>query len=431
MLRILYFFIFLCITFTHISAHAISVIRDTEIESVLVNYVRRIFNAAGLNPDNAQVVLVNDESVNAFVAGGQTIFVHTGLITQSKYVDDLIFVLSHETGHIVGGHVVRGMNIYDNAQTTALISTILGGLVAIAGRPDAGLAVMMGGTSSAVNIFSAYRQTEESSADRIAVDIMNKTRYSMKGFENTMNLIQAQERLSSGDDFSYIRTHPISRDRLKALARFTQNSLPVHTDIRFELIKAKLIGFLNDPNQTLRLYQKDNSLVGRYARTIALYRLHRFDEAHLLLDSVINEKNNYPYFYELKGQFYLETGQLDKAIFYYQKAIDLMPNAPLMRLSLGQALLEQQTVQNAQKAIPHLKYVLLKEKETPYAWKLLATAYQITGQTKEIPYVMAEYYRTMGDMKNAKRMAQKAIKTLSPKSVSYQHAQDILALPEN
>ncbi len=428
---IAWFFVFLVLVLGYFPAHAISVIRDTEIESVLVSYIRQIFKVAGLNPENAQVVLVNDESVNAFVAGGQTIFVHTGLITQSKYVDDIIFVLSHETGHIVGGHVVRGMGVYDNARTTALISTILGGLVAVAGRPDAGLAVMMGGASSAVNVFAAYRQTEESSADRVAVDIMNKTRYSMKGFENTINLIQAQERLSSGEDGSYIRTHPISRDRLKALDRFTQNPLPLHQDIRFDLIRAKLIGFLNNPKQTLSLYQRDNSTVGYYARAIALYRLHRFDEAQALLDRLIQAKSDYPYFYELKGQFYLETAQLDKAISYYQKAIDLMPNAPLMRLSLAQALLERQTFQDAQQAMTHLKYVLSQEKETPYAWKLLATAYQLTGQTKEIPYIMAEYYRTMGDMKNAKRMAQKAVDTLPKNTVFYQHAQDILVLPEN
>lgn len=424
----LLFILLLIITTT--TAHAVSIIRDTEVESVLTSYARMIFKAAGLNPNNAQIILVNDPSINAFVAGGQTIFVHTGLITQSKTVDDVIFVLSHETGHIVGGHIARGIGIYGQARTTALISTILGGLVAIAGRPDAGMAVMVGGSTSAAGIFTAYRQTEESAADRTAVDIMRKTHYSMQGFENTMKLIQSQERLSSADDFSYLRTHPLTRERINALERFTTNSLPVRQDIRYDLIRAKLTGFLYEPMQTRAIYQNDLSMAGDYARAIAAYRSHQFEQAQQLIDALIAKKSDYPYFYELKGQFYLETGRLNDAITNYQKAIDLMPNAPLMRLSMAQALLERRQAGDATRAIPHLKAVLARENDTPLAWQLLATAYELTGQKNEIPYVMAEYYRTRGDLKSAKRMAKKALDTLPKNTPAYQHARDIIALPE-
>lgn len=412
------------------SVYAISVIRDTEVESVVGTYLRQIFKAAGLNPDNAEVVLVNDSSINAFVAGGQTVFVHTGLITQSKAVDDLIFVLSHETGHIVGGHVVRGMGIYNKAQVTALVSTILGGLVAMAGRPDAGMAVMMGGASSASGIFTAYRQSEESAADRTAVDILKKTNYSMKGFENTMKIIQAQERLVSDDEYSYMRTHPMTKDRIKSLERFVDKSKPVRQDIRFDLIKAKLIGFLYEPQQTFAMYQNETGMASDYAKAVALYRSRRFNESQILLDKLIAQKSDYPYFYELKAQFYLETGQIDHAVYYYNKAIDLLPNASLFRLSLSQALLQNPDNDRAKEAVEHLKYVLLHEKDTPLAWQLLATAYEQLGKQEEIPYVMAEYYRTLGDMKNAKKQAKKAIKTLPENSPNYIQAQDIIALPE-
>ena len=84
-----------------------SVIRDTETEELLLGYIRPIFKAAGLNPENAEVVIINDPSINAFVAGGQTIFIHTGLLLKANVPDEVVFVLSHETGHIVGGHIVR------------------------------------------------------------------------------------------------------------------------------------------------------------------------------------------------------------------------------------------------------------------------------------------------------------------------------------
>lgn len=420
--------LFFC--FASLSAQALSVIRDTEAEAVMLSYLRNIFKAAGLNPQNAQVILVNDPSVNAFVAGGQTVFIHTGLLTQAQSVDDVIFVLSHETGHIAGGHITRGQGVLSQAQGAALISTILGGLVAVAGRPDAGIAVMMGGSTSAAGLFTTYRQGEESAADRTAVDIMKRLNYSMIGFENTMKTIQAQERLYAADDFSYLRTHPLTKDRINALERFVKTAKPVRADIRFDLVKAKLIGFLYESNQTLGIYQNRTDLAAQYAKAIAFYRAHRFDESQKMLDSLIAQKPDYPYFYELKAQFYLETGQIDKAVTYYRKAVSLMPNAPLMRLSLAQALMEKPSPDSAKEAVTHLKYMLARENDTPLAWQLLATAYNQTGNKQEIPYVMAEYYRTRGDLKAAKRQAKKAVETLPKGSPSYIHAQDILDLPE-
>ena len=236
----------LCFIFS-ISLHAenISVIRDTEIETLLNGYVKKIFKSCGLNPNNAQVVIVNDETINAFVAGGQTIFVHSGLITHAESADEVVFVLSHETGHIVGGHVIRGLEQIKTAQTTTLISSVLGGLLAVAGgRADAGLAVMMGLNSSAISSFMAYRQSEESAADRTAVDIMEKTGYSLHGFTRTMKELQRQERLSTVYEMPYWQTHPVTRERMQNIERFTQKALPPKKDRQFDLARAKLIGFL-------------------------------------------------------------------------------------------------------------------------------------------------------------------------------------------
>lgn len=409
-------------------AQSVSLIRDTEIEGVLNTYTQKIFKTANLDPKNARVMIVNDDSFNAFVAGGHTIFVHTGLITQAKSVDDLIFVLSHETGHIVGGHITRGISAYEQAKTTALISTILGGLVAVAGRPDAGIAVMMGGSHSATGLYTSYRQTEESSADRIAVDILDKMHYSMLGFSNTMKLFKIQDRLAPQDEWSYLRTHPVTQNRINALERFLKNPLPLKKDIRFELIQAKLIGFLYPPRQTFDIFKNREDIPALYAKSIAFYRNRELEKSLNLIDRLIALKPTFPYFYELKAQFLLETSQIKPAIQYYKKALQYIQNAPLIRLSLAQALLQEESSQNAQEAIYELKQVIDSNADIPFAWQLLATAYERTQKQAFIPYAMAELYRTQKDMKNARRMAQKAIENLPKESIEYQKAQDILAL---
>lgn len=252
----------------------------------------------------------------------------------------------------------------------------------------------------------------------------------MTGFENTMRMIQAQERINTDTSLSYFRTHPMSADRIKALERFLVNAAPTKDDIRFDLIKAKLIGFLYPPNRTFTLYQNQNTIDANYAKAIALYRSHKLPESLSLIDELITQKTDYPYFYELKAQFLLESGQATLAVPYYEKAVKMLPNAVLIRLSLAQALLQNPTKINAQKAIPHLQYVSSKNDNIPFTWQLLATAYEANGQQDLIPYAMAELYRTQRDISSAKRMAEKALKNLKKGTPMYQRTQDILNMPE-
>ena len=414
--------------FWSLPAHAISLIRDTEVEEAVLAWVQVIFKAANLEPENARIMLVNDPSINAFVAGGQTIFIHTGLITQSKMLDDLMFVLSHETGHIVGGHVTRGMTAYKNAQTATLISTILGGVIAVAaGRPDAGIAVMVGSQSSALGSFLTYRQTEESSADRIAIDIMNKLGYSMQGFTNTMQAIQHLERINMSEDGGYLRTHPLSQTRMQDVARFTKNAPAPKPNKTFDRIRAKLIGFMNDPKANLKQYQ-DNSLTSQYIRAISLYRLSKRDEAIALLDKTITVEPNNPYLYELKGQFYFETGDIPKAITNYEKANNLKPNAPLIETALAQSYLENKTTSNATKALKLLQHVVLVEEEPVLPWRLMATAYDVLKQPINAQYAMVEYNLSIGKTTVALTAAKKLTKTMQKDNPHYQRLLDIIAL---
>ena len=294
-MKYIFTFILCFISTSFVYADNLSVIRDTEVENILTKMTRRIFSAAGLNPKNAQVVVVNDDSINAFVAGGQTIFVHSGLITNAKSPDEVAFVLSHETGHIVGGHVIRGTEQMKNAQTTALISTVLGGLLAVAGgSPEAGLAIMMGTNSSVMGSFMAYRQSEESAADRTAVDIMKKTGYSMQGFTDTMKELQRQERLSSSYNNAYWQTHPMTRDRMRDIERFTYNAHSVSHNKQFDLMRAKLIGFLHTPEQTRHLYQS-NTIADKYAQAIANYKDNKITDSLKQLNELISISPNNAY----------------------------------------------------------------------------------------------------------------------------------------
>ncbi len=411
-----------------VQAESLAVIRDTEVETVLTGLAQKIFTAADLNPKNAEIVVVNDDTINAFVAGGQTIFVHSGLITNAKSIDEVAFVLSHETGHIVGGHIVRGAEQIKSAKTTALISSVLGGLLAVVGGgAEAGLGIIMGINSSVMGSFMAYRQSEESAADRTAVDIMQKIGYSMQGFTNTMKELQRQERLSSAYDTPYWQTHPMTRDRMRHIERFTKNAKIMSKDEQFNLMQAKLIGFLFSPEQTRHLYQ-GSSLADKYAQAIASYKENKITDSLKQIDDLITLSPQNAYFYELKGQFLFETGKLNESIHAYEQAVKLMPNAPLIRLALGQVLTESNNASHFERAISHLSTVIEQDSNMPGAWRLLATAY---GKNQNMPmadYAMAEFYLLTGNTQEAVKLAKRAIDKIKNATPAYRHLMDILEL---
>ena len=433
-MRLVKFLIFICLWFVTFSAQAVSIIRDAEIEEAVTGWVRDIFKAVDLPPENAEIVLVNDDSINAFVAGGQTIFIHTGLFTHAKSLDDVMFVLSHETGHIVGGHITRGITAMEQAKNITLISTILGGVLAVAsGRPDAGIAVMIGSQGSAMGQFLTYRQTEESSADRTAVDVMNKLGFSMRGFLNVMQDLRRYERLNSDSEMGYLRTHPMTQSRIHDLDRFTKNPPQIKQNKTFDRIKAKLIAFTQEPKDVLTHY-RGTSFEDKYAQAIALYRRHDIKQSMALLDELIKQNPNDAYLHETKGQFALEKGYIADAIKHYEKAHELKPNQPLIALALAQSYVEKASRKDPEtttKALKILQRATLEEPDLALGWRLMATAYNYQGNEHLADYAMVEYERASDKLSAAQKRAKQLLKKIDKNSPQYQRLQDIMALKKD
>src|SRR3546814_15523829 len=104
----------------------LSLIRDAEIEHTIRTYAEPIFQVAGISPQSVRIYLVNEPTINAFVAGGQNLFVNVGLLLAAESAGEVIGVVAHETGHIAGGHLARGPDQIESARRTPLLTTHLG-----------------------------------------------------------------------------------------------------------------------------------------------------------------------------------------------------------------------------------------------------------------------------------------------------------------
>ncbi|MBD3660907.1 MAG: M48 family metalloprotease, partial [Arenibacter algicola] len=209
------------------------IIRDAEIENIIRSFSVPLFEAAGLDPRNVRIRLVQDNSLNAFVAGGQNIFIHTGLIFKAGGPDGLIGVIAHETGHIEGGHLVRTRAAIRESSMIQTIGTILGTAAAVAAkRTDVGQAVIMGSQSAGARTFLKYSRTQESGADQAAMRLLDATGRSGKGLEEFLGTLEDQAILSDRFQDPYVRSHPITTQRIDAIR--AHNATSPHAGHRYD-----------------------------------------------------------------------------------------------------------------------------------------------------------------------------------------------------
>jgi predicted Zn-dependent protease len=421
-------------------AQDLPLIRDAEIEGLMRIYTGPLFDAAGLTRESVNVHLIQSRGINAFVAGGQRIFIYTGLLTGAKTPNEVIGVLAHETAHIAGGHLARlGLQL-DKASNLAIITTLLGaaamagGMVAgSSGAAGAGQGLMMGGAGLAQRNVLSYARAQESAADQAAVRILDKTGQSSRGMLELFHKLANQSLASAQFVDPYVMSHPMPLDRIRNLERLAKAS--PHFDkpdppllvLRHKLMQAKIIGFVESPQAVYQKYPaSDTSLPARYARAIAAFRIGDLKNALPVIEGLIAEIPENPYFWELKGQALLESGQAAQAIPPLQEAVKRLPTNGLIRMLLAQAQLGLDGQANATAALESLRLAQRSEDDSPRLHMLMAQAYGRLNNLAQAELATAEMAVRRGDRELASQKATGAIKGLQPNTPEWLRAQDIL-----
>lgn len=418
-----------------VQAQAQSLLRDTEIEEILQDFTTPLLVAGELNPESVDLFLVNDPSLNAFVTRGQNIFLHSGLILEANTPNQLKGVIAHEAGHIVGAHIVR--RDYGNRSATGALLIAAGiGLAAIlAGEAEAG-ALVLGGSQQFAQVEAlAYSRSNESAADQYAAQFLERTGQSGEGLIAFFEKFRAQEILSNARRFPYFRGHPLSARRIDSLRERVAES--DYSDVkdsaedqhRHEMMQAKLHGFLNAPQIVYTLFPlSDQSKPARYARTVANFKAADLKQALVEIDSLIEDEPENPYFHELKAQILYESGKGIESIAPGRRALELKPNAPLLKTALARSLLDTRDGADTNAAIELIKSALLDEESYSYGWFLLAQAYGQNGQEALAKYATAERFYAVGNYTSARSFAQRAQKDLPRGEPQWRRASDIIVI---
>ena len=415
-------------------ARRITFIRDAEIEDTIRLFGIPLFAVAGLEPSAVRVHLVKDPAINAFVANGQRIFLNTGLLIASDNANQVIGVMAHETGHISGGHLARTHEALRDASANSIMALVLGAAAIAAGQGQAGSAIIAGGQHVAQRSFLKYSRIQESSADQAALDILKKTSQSARGMLAFFEKLGDQEALLTASQDPYIRTHPLTRNRIEtiqaAVARTRNSNSPERPefDARHSRMKAKLIAFLRHPADTFRRYpESDRSIAGRFARSIAFHKKRQTQKALDLIAGLIAEYPEDPYFHEFHGQILLEGGRPAEAVAPYQRAVALHPDSILLRIGLGLAQVSDEQISHIDEAIKNMQQAVRMAPDNPRAWRWLGMAYSRNGDIGLASLATAERYFLAGKFRDAVGQATRAKRTLAKGSPGWLRAQDLKA----
>lgn len=424
---------FMMLVYSATSANAISLLRDTEIEDTLHHYADPIFRAAGQPDGTIKIHLVGDNDINAFVTGGRQVFLNTGLILKAETPNELKGVLAHEVGHIAGGHIARSNEAVKAAMRPLILTMGLGVLAAAAGRPDAAIGLLGSAQYFGTLSYLRYSRNQESAADQAAMRYLETTQQSGQGLLAFFERFRFQEVMSEAKRYPYFRTHPLSSDRIGALrSRIDRAEAAARTDTfddmkRLKVMKAKIDGFMNPPGHTYVKYpETDTSMPARYARAIAYYQDAQTQKALRAIDALLMEYPDNPYFWELKGQVLFEAGRTEEAIAPHQKSVDLMPDAPLLRINLAQAQIAQSDSNLLAKAEQNLRHALARETDNTFTWYQLSVLYDKQGKAGEARLAAAEARFHAGDLDAARSFAMRAREHLARNTPEWRRTADIV-----
>ena len=403
-------------------AKGLPVIRDAEIEQLLRDYTQPILRTAGLGQQNIHAVIINDRSYNAFVVDAKRIFVNAGALMESQTPNQIIGVLAHETGHISGGHLMKMRQELANAQTAAIIALLLGLGAAVAGaKAGAGAGGNIAGAALTapqailMRTLLSYQRQQEEQADRAGVKFLAATGQSAKGMYETFKRFADQVLFASQYIDPYVQSHPMPSERITALSELAAHSPywdkkdPPELQLRHDMMRAKLHGFMDRPDTLQRQYPLSNTtLPARYARAISAYRFGDMKSAIAQMDSLIQTQPGNPYFYELKGQALLEAGRPTEAIAPLRHAISLAPNPTLIQVMLAQALIATNDPHLANEAIGNLQNAITRDPDIPDAYAHLAMAYGRKGDLAQADLASAQAAFSRGDNMTARQLANRA-----------------------
>lgn len=345
------------------------------------------------------MVLVRDRSVNAFALPGGYMGVHLGLIAVASNRDELASVLAHETSHITQRHIAR-MLAQETKTTPLLLGTMLLGLLAASRSPDAAGALLIGGQAAAVQNQLSFSRDMEREADRVGFGLLTSAGFESQGAIGLFDKLIQAARLNDSGSYPYLRSHPMSTERMADMAGRAQQLGPTapktHADVLHALMSARARALTDksaDAQRQLMLQAQERkatagivppeTLAAWYAGAMALMQARQYAPAESLLRSLrqalpgtglVQDRLNW-----LAAEIHLHAARSGDALTELNQVSAASAGSRAQMVLRWQALLASGKAEPSRLAQSEMDLWLSRRPRDGQVWELSAQALEQTG----------------------------------------------------
>lgn len=414
------------------ASSALAVLRDTELENALRVYMQPLLKAVNLQNEKLSVVIIADPDINAAILPGGRIIVHSGLLSKADDPTEVAGVLAHELGHYINNDLLKLSEASNNVASTTFAGATLGlGLALLTQSGDPLIAGSLLGSHMGVRNHLQFTRSMETAADRRATEILHRSGIGLGGITKLNQRLLDLYPDPGNSDAKYLSTHPLTQDRIAYFAaqlqRLGARDIPVGWQEIHDRVRAKLRGFLDEPQNVLQRYREDETtLPAQMARAIALMRLARYAESLALMEQILQSHPEDGFLHDLMGDISRHAGQSEQAIAYYSRALERLPWASLIRYQRAELWLKKKTPTTALAARDDLLQALRYEPEVPGYWRSLAEAHAQLGEPAKADLAKAEAAIVSHRIAVAHGFAQRAKREFPRGSADWLRADDIL-----
>jgi predicted Zn-dependent protease len=380
---------------------------DPEINDYLNQIGAKLVEKSTERSQAFEFFCINDSSVNAFAVPGGFVGVNMGLLLITQSESELASVLGHEIAHVTQHHYARLLN-GTQGDGLAVMAAMAVAILAARSNPQAAQATVATAQATAIQKQLDFTRTHEQEADRIGLDILQKSGFSVHAMPEFLERMQHANRLLEGNAPNYLRTHPITSNRIadvgNRVEKYPYQLIP--DSIEFQLVRTKLIASQKTPNDSLRYFndaltgtQKfGNPLAQRYGLILSLLRVHNVElAAHELATLRADLKNN-PMVETLAGQVLRAGKNIPATLAFYQTALRNFPQYRALVYDYADVLLQNNQAETSVR--------LVAEQITRYPsdvklYNLQARGYAQLGKLLEQHQAQAYAFYGQGNLRAA------------------------------
>ena len=376
---------------------------DPEITDYLNQLGARLVSNSPEPGDSFEFFAINDSAINAFALPGGFVGVNTGLILLAQSESELASVLSHEISHVTQHHYAR-MVSGQRYDSLAALATLAVAILAARNSPETANAAIIGTQAGTMQRQLNFTRTHEKEADRIGLGILEKSGFDTRAMPLFFERMQKATQLVEGNTPSYLRTHPVTHERIADVDDRVQQ-IPYHLvpdSLDFQLIRARIIALQKSPQDAVDYFDAalgtkkfGNPIAHRYGLILALLRNHQPKRAEQEY-AVLHKQSPINATIETLGGRIKQLDKQDKDIFaFYRTALKNFPEHHALIYDYAEVLLQDRQYKEALKLLDEQ---VNRDGNNPKLYELQARAYAALGKPQEEHHMLAYFHILHGDL---------------------------------